>query len=345
MIKKNTFKTHMFFIFSKKRFRCLCLIQSHKHSALKTKTGSVLLRSEITMWVCELYTVYYWIRSEQITDLQPRWFFACFYFFSHLDLDKLLMMSIHCWMLMLKQVQECQDELISSKILQKTSASFSWTSSATAAVISPGRKNGVFYARVVAGVQTSMQSRSWCAASASATSSMWGPTTTPSSTVRRTGWTASRSSPARTQSCKMLIFAQQQRPFYYKKSVRINYREIRAQPFSHFAFCTFLHFTHFSYFAHFAFVRGQSWDCESHLCLHWRREWSLVKRFLQQLLHKTTDTSEQADDNNKRILCSGRGSPWLLWRTPKCNRSSGPEALADSEFLSWLRFFQFSMAD
>ena len=43
-------------------------------------------------------------------------------------------------MLMLKQVQECQDELISSKILQKTSASFSWTSSATAAVISPGRK-------------------------------------------------------------------------------------------------------------------------------------------------------------------------------------------------------------
>ena len=130
----------MFFIFSKKRFRCLCLIQSHKHSALKTKTGSVLLRSEITMWVCELYTVYYWIRSEQITDLQPRWFFACFYFFSHLDLDKLLMMSIHCWMLMLKQVQECQDELISSKILQKTSASFSWTSSATAAVISPGRK-------------------------------------------------------------------------------------------------------------------------------------------------------------------------------------------------------------
>ena len=86
----------MFFIFSKKRFRCLCLIQSHKHSALKTKTGFVLLRSEITMWVCELYTVYYWIRSEQITDLQPRWFFACFYFFSHLDLDKLLMMSIHC---------------------------------------------------------------------------------------------------------------------------------------------------------------------------------------------------------------------------------------------------------
>ena len=24
------------------------------------------------MWVCELYTVYYWIRSEQITDLQPK---------------------------------------------------------------------------------------------------------------------------------------------------------------------------------------------------------------------------------------------------------------------------------
>ena len=83
-------------------------------------------------------------------------------------------------------------------------------------------------------------------------------------------------------------------------------------------FCV-LHFTHFS---HFAFVAGQSWDCESHLCLHWRREWSLVKRFLQQLLHKTTDTSEQADDNNKRILCSGRGSPWLLWRTSKRKRAS-----------------------
>ena len=217
----------MFFIFSKKRFRCLCLIQSHKHSALKTKTGSVLLRSEITMWVCELYTVYYWIRSEQITDLQPRWFFACFYFFSHLDLDKLLMMSIHCWMLMLKQVQECQDELISSKILQKTSASFSWTSSATAAVISPGRKNGGFYARVVAGVQTSTRSRSWCAASASATSSMWGPTTTPSSTVRRTGWTASRSSPARTHSCKMSISAKQQRPFLLQKKCA---NQLRGNP-------------------------------------------------------------------------------------------------------------------